>query len=239
MSENSTNRTLHVVLIETSESLNIGSVARAMSNFGVSNLHLVAPRSYDRARAAITACWGDAVLDSLKTWGTLDEAIAGMHDVVGFSSRSGKNLPPVTALQDFSAAFSSAAGGEIALLFGPEDTGLLHEHLERCRAIVRIPSSAENPSLNLAQAVVIALYELTNHQDFPVLADDTPRATAAQYRAFDNLLDDVMKRSEFIDIGTPADLPGLVHSMFRRTQASGREMQILLGMMNKISKRLR
>ena len=238
MPDSSAQSPFHVILVEPAESLNIGSVARAMSNFGVSNLHLVAPRGYDRARAGVTACWGEGILDSARRWNSLEEAIAPMEDVVGFSSRSGKNLPAITTLEAFAAELPRTQASRIALLFGPEDTGLRREHLEKCRAIVRIPTSEENPSLNLAQSTVLALYELTKPAHRPALIHAEPHSNAASFQVLDGLIDDVLKRSEFLNAGTPAEVPGLVKSLFRRTQPSEREMQILLGMMSRISKRL-
>ena len=87
----SNNERIHVFLLEPLGSLNVGSVARAMSNLGFSHLHLIAPRNYHFEKAAKTACWATDVLEKIQVHDTLGEALSEMNDVVGFTS-SPKNI---------------------------------------------------------------------------------------------------------------------------------------------------
>ena len=129
-----------------------------------------------------------------------------------------------------------------ALVFGPEENGLRLEHLQRCRWIVRIPSDAACPSFNLAQSILIALYELTkrfagapdNPGDITALAEaDLP--TGNERRQLERLLDAVMQESGFVRPGSPAPVPGIVHSLFRRLDLSRREMGVLLGLLGRVN----
>ena len=152
---------IHVVLVEPGDSLNVGSVARAMSNLGFRHLHLVAPPRYDPERAAITACWAADRLGEAQHHDTLAEALAEMEHVVGFTARHGRNRPQHLLLPEWVTRTTAEPPKRTALLFGSEDDGLRREHLVNCNWLVRIPSSEENPSFNLAQSVLLTLFELS------------------------------------------------------------------------------
>jgi len=222
----------HVVLVEPGESLNIGSVARLMSNLGFANLHLVAPPRYDRARAIITACWGEHLLDTAIMHANLSDALADMQDVVAFSARAGKNRAPPIDLIPW-AEQTLRQPKKTALLFGPEDTGLLQHHIELARASISIPSRSENRSFNLSNAVLLALYELSRNQlDFETISDvDSTPSTGRQHEQADILTTELAELSGFYNEATSAGLKSLMKNMTRRMQPNAREMNILLGLL--------
>jgi tRNA/rRNA methyltransferase len=226
LSQNSQNN-IHIVLVEPEESLNIGSVARAMVNFGFKNLHLVA--------AAY-------LLEQLTVHNSLEEALKNMHEVVGFSTRSGQNRFGVHTLSAWVEEYLPKTSGDIALLFGPEDTGLRQEHLDCCRWFIRIPTNEEYQSLNLSHAVALALYAIRSAKSparHPTEADeDLP--TWNDFFQLDRILDSVMEQSEFVRPGTPEPVPRVLKSMLRRLTPSTREMGMLLaffGRMDRVLKR--
>lgn len=222
---------IHVVLVEPGESLNIGSVARLMSNLGFSNLHLVAPPRFDRARAAITACWGETLLDSAMHHATLSDALAEMEDVVAFSTRAGKNrAPPVELIPWTDGAIRNPR--KTALLFGPEDTGLLQHHIELARITVTIPSNSENPSFNLSNAVLLALYELTRgNTELGMRGESEAKPSIGrQHEQLDLLTAQMAKLSGFYNEGTSDGLKSMMKNLTRRMQPTEREMNILLGL---------
>ncbi|MBN8548622.1 MAG: RNA methyltransferase [Deltaproteobacteria bacterium] len=233
------NDLFHVVLVETDESLNIGSVARAMKNLGFRHLHLVAPRRYQPERAAITARWAtDDILAGLTIHDTLEQALAPMQEVVGFSGRPGKDRFNVD-LPDLMQGLRSKPLVTTALVFGPEDTGLRHDHVEHCRWLVRIPTSVEYPSFNLAQAVLLGLFEITRQRWDSVASEPSPHAADwNQFYQLDRLVDAVLKESGFYREGTPEPIPGLVKNLFRRTQPDKREMGVLLALFSRIEREL-
>jgi len=149
---------MRVVLVEPRVSRNVGSVARAMANFGFRELCLVSPRDYDREQAGVTARDASQILDQATFHSTLADAVSDCVDVVGFALRSGPSPARCTTLPVW-AEFR--ADVRTALVYGPEDDDLRHEHLDLCRWIVRIPSHSDYPSLNLAQSVLVTLYELS------------------------------------------------------------------------------
>jgi TrmH family RNA methyltransferase len=228
----------HVVLVEPGDPLNVGSVARAMSNLGFRRLHLVAPPRWDAARAAQTACWATDVLEGAQVHATLAEALAPMQEVVGFTARHGRNRPRHVLLPAWVAGLAAAPPLERALLFGPEDNGLSAEHISACRWLVRIPSAGENPSFNLAQAVLLTLFELSRLEWPAEAAPPAPRAREGDLQQLERLVEEAARRSGFYGKGTPEPLPGLVKHLLRRIEPDTRELPVLLGLFDRINRTL-
>jgi TrmH family RNA methyltransferase len=245
---------IHVVLVEPGDALNVGAVARAMSNLGFRHLHLVAPPRYDAERAATTACWATDLLAQAQFHPSLEQALAPMQEVVGFTARHGRHRPQHVELAQWAAgvrrAPATAPGVQTALLFGPEDTGLRTEHLSACRWLVRIPSQAGNPSFNLAQAVLLALFELSRTADAPAPPAPGPpalappaapageRAREGDLQQLERLVEEAAIRSGFYGKGTPAPLPDLVKHLLRRIEPDTRELPVLLGLFDRINRTL-
>lgn len=149
-----------VVLFEPQDPVNIGATVRAMKNMGVSELRLVRPCEYTTHRLSGIAHGTGDVIERIRHFDTLDEALADCVSVAGFTAR---RRAAKRALTDARVAapqlVSAAQEGTVALLFGREDHGLPNEALDRAHLVVTISTTAHS-SLNLAQAVLLALYEL-------------------------------------------------------------------------------
>ena len=228
-----------VVLVEAQDNANIGSVARAMMNLGFSRLVLVNPERYDFQRASITACWATDILKSAKIESSLSEAIRSEDEVVGFSARRGKNRPSLM-LPEWIEILKGKRPSKLSLVFGPEDTGLREEHIEHCSWLVQIPSSEECPSFNLAQAVLIALYEISRigWKSLPA-RDDEGLASWSDYENLDEMVKESAELAGFINSNSPQQIPQLITNIFRRTRATNREMAILQGIFGKIRQSLK
>lgn len=229
----------HIVLVEPADNSNIGAAARAMMNLGFCNLHLVAPRRFDIERAAITACWARPILETAQIHGNLEDALSTAQSVAGFSARPCAGNARQLDLFEWVRRLEGERELQTALLFGPEDTGLRSEHLDLCRWVVRIPAGDEYRAYNLAQAVLLALFEINraawlkpgsaaaNHPDAPAWDD---------FKQLDKLVEEAAQRSRFFNSGTPPHLPGLLKTLFRRLDPDRREMQVLLGLFSRINK---
>jgi len=181
---------VRIVLVGPKYEGNVGAVARSMANFDMSDLYLVNPceigeDAYRRAKH------GNFILDGAKRAGSLKEAIEGCFLVVGTSgitTKGNKNYVrvPITAKE-----FSERMNGyeeKIAVLFGPEDTGLFQEELALCDVLVTIPSSSIYPVLNLSHAATIVMYELFGSDiPKPIPADEKEKEQIFEF--FDLLLD--------------------------------------------------
>jgi TrmH family RNA methyltransferase len=175
-----------VVLHEPQDLVNIAHAIRAMKNFGLADLRLVAPREYDAYRIEGIAHRSADVLARVTRFDVLDAALRDCVHVAGFSARERTARRSAQRPREAVAELlAREADGTVALLFGREDTGLSNEALDRCHRVVTIPSGPEYPSLNLGHAVAIALYELAlargaGERPFKRPRRDAPPATAAQ-----------------------------------------------------------
>lgn len=149
-----------VVLNKPQDPINIGATVRAMKNMGVSQLRLVQPCPYDPWRIEGVAHGTRDVVAKIRHFDTLDAALADCVHVAAFAGkRRAVRWPLATPREVAPRLLDAAHDGPVALVFGQEDHGLSGEALDRARVMVMIPTT-EHSSLNLAQAVLVALYEL-------------------------------------------------------------------------------
>jgi TrmH family RNA methyltransferase len=148
-----------VVLVRPARPANVAAACRALKNMGLSRVTLVGEPAVEipaEARALAYGAWD--VLDSAHGAATLEEAVADATTVVGTTGRSTPGAQPARELA--ARVASLAAGERLALVFGPEASGLTRRELALCHHTVHVPTSPEHPSLNLAQAVLLLAYEL-------------------------------------------------------------------------------
>lgn len=152
---------IRMVLIETSHPGNIGAVARAMKTMGLSNLHLVRPKTFPCAEATARAAGADDVLFDAKRWETFEQAINNCGWVCATSARA-RSIPwPELKPREAAAkAVRVAQQKPVAMVFGREQWGLTNAELDRCHSLVRIPTHPNFCSLNLAAAVQLLAYEV-------------------------------------------------------------------------------
>ncbi len=153
---------LRVVLVGTRNPLNLGAVARAMSNFGAAHLRVVQP--YAKAfREAVSAVGASAVLQNAEEFATVAEAVADCWLVVGTTSVGNREMQhPLRSLEEAGTVLRRGmAKGKVALLFGSEKWGLSNESLSHCHWLLRIPTREEHRSMNLGQAAAVCLYEIS------------------------------------------------------------------------------
>jgi tRNA/rRNA methyltransferase len=229
-----------VVLVRTEVAANLGSTARIMCNFGLSDLVLVAPVADPADREARRlSTHGEDLLDSCRRVADLGTALADCVLVVGTTARIGglyrtQTMAPADVLA--SHLLDAASSGPVALVFGPEPSGLTNDEITRCHWLLHIPTEPTTPALNLAQAVAIALYELRRaYLGQTRLANPVPEiaAFADQERMFDQLRD-ALERLHFL-YGDKAEtlMHGLRH-LLGRARPTLAEVKLLLGLARQI-----
>ena len=151
---------VRVVLLRPEHPGNIGSVARAMANMGVSDLRLVSPREFPSPVASAMAAGADLILSQAQVVAQLDDALTGCSLVVGATARARTQQVEPRSPEEAMAELLDPRHAHVALLFGQESSGLDNDALERCQRVTRIPVDAAFSSLNLAAAAAVLLYEL-------------------------------------------------------------------------------
>lgn len=152
---------LRVVLVATRNPLNMGAVARAMSNFGATRLRVVHPyeKAFREARSAVGAA---EVLRDAEECASLEEAVADCGLVVGTTAIGNREIKhPLRSLDKAAPILRKRLARErVAILFGSEKKGLSNEDLSYCHWLVHVPTRAEHASMNLGQAAAVCLWEL-------------------------------------------------------------------------------
>ena len=153
---------IHFVLVGPTEPGNIGAAARAIKNMGFSRLLLVNPVPYLTDEARAMACRAKNVLEKSRVYKSIQKAIAGKSLIVGTTRRLGSRRGPILDVRAAALRIrKTASSSRVAILFGNEHTGLTSRELDACGLVLTIPSASPCPSLNLAQSVMIAAYELS------------------------------------------------------------------------------
>ncbi len=177
-----TDRSPVIVLVRPQLGENIGKAARAMLNFGLDELRLVAPRDgWPNPSAGPSAAGADIVLGRARVYPTLAEAVGDCAHVYATTVRKRGVTLPVLTPEDAARAIH-AAPGRSAIVFGPERSGLETEDVALARAIVTVPINPRFASLNLAQAVILCAYEWSKQAELtqPAVEDLLPPAPQAE-----------------------------------------------------------
>lgn len=246
---------IRIVMINTSDSGNLGSAARAMKTMGFKNLCLVAPLDPPTTSKAVARASGAAdVLHHARIVDTLDEAIADCTLVVGASARMRTIpwpliTPPVLAgLVD-----KEPSDSKVAILFGREDNGLSNDELRRCHYHVTIPGDEDYCVLNVAQAIQVICYQLRQTlvelpaagpiQDaaaaFGQREWDSPAATDEEMERFFQHFEQTLVELDFMDPHNPRQLPTRLRRLFNRVRLDRMEVNVLRGILTAMQKRMR
>jgi len=229
---------IRIVLVETSHPGNIGAVARAMKNMGLSALHLVRPKEFPHAEATARASGADDVLDRAIVHDSLQLAVADCGLVVGTSARQ-RHIPfiPVEPRECATHMIASAReGNNVAVVFGSERSGLQNAELALCNKLVTIPTSDVYSSLNIAMAVQIIAYELllAARDSVSRMERDEPLATADEMERFYRHLQTVLTDTSFRDYADNGQVMTRIRRLFNRAEVDQNEMRILRGILSAV-----
>lgn len=226
---------VRVVLYEPLDPINIGATVRAMKNMGARQLRLVRPVAYDPQRLIGVAHDTQEIIDGIEHFDDLESAVADCVRVAGYTARrrAAKRavVDPPTGAEDL---LSFAPKGPVAVLFGREDKGLPNEALDLAHIVVTIPTT-EHASLNLAQAVLLALYHLhvlsadaTRKLAPPRKAADAP--TSAQLEMLFADAHRALTEMRFFKTRNDEHVMRSLRSMVYRAAPDGREVDLLRAM---------
>lgn len=233
-----------VVLVRPSEEGNVGSTARAMANMGFTELVLVEPAVElgPTAVAYATSC-GAPILESVVRVGSLEAALAPFRRAVGTTSTRGSRIlavEPLTPRELPGVLAQDPPGTRTAIVFGPERSGLERDELARMSPLVTVPCAIDNPTLNLAQAVLLITYELRLAR-LDVASDllappGEPAAPLRELEAFTGELEAILRAVGFERNTT---FPGVMRDLrqvFARARPTEREVAMLRGACRRIAR---
>ena len=228
-----------IVLVRPQLGQNIGKAARAMLNFGLTELRLVAPRDgWPNPDAGPSASGADMVLDQATVFETTAEAIADCSLVYASTVRRRDLVLPVVDPQGMAEGIAAGAGRS-AILFGPERSGLETEDVALANAIVTVPINPDFRSLNLAQAVILLAYEWSRRQPLeqPTVKDSEPPATHAELEGLIGQIDGALAAVGYYH---PPERTQVTRNTLRTVLTkpgwSNREIQAMRGVIRALSK---
>jgi TrmH family RNA methyltransferase len=225
-------RRFAVVLVRPDSPENIGLAARGMANTGFRDLRIV---GLDKlmAPAYRTAVHAESILDGARFFRTLEEAVAGLHLVLGSTARIRRDFPLVSLGEAAAKILEYPAEASIGLVFGNERTGLTAGEIGLSNIRFRIPQAVRQPSYNLGVAVTLTLYEIAARAAAPaVVRRDLPLTRDEQEEAgrrFSDLLDN----RGFMHDTNRAFITERVRDIFRRMVLTAKDRDIILAMFRK------
>ena len=231
---------IRIVLVGTTHPGNIGAVARAMKNMGLSDLALVNPKYFPHEDATARASGASDILENATVVDTLAEALTECVYVAGASARSRTiNWPSMGPRDCAERMIQECNNGKVAAVFGPEKTGLHNDDLDLCHTLLTIPTDPGFSSLNLAMAVQVLTYELRVASMLdagPVFDVEAPPATGEEMEHFYKHLESVLTDIEFLDPENPRHLMRRMRRLFIRARPDKNEVNILRGILTAVDK---
>jgi tRNA/rRNA methyltransferase len=232
-----------IILVEPQLGENIGAAARAMANFGLSRLRLVAPRqSWPNDKARVMAAGADAILNSAELYGSLPAAIADCTFVLAATARAHDQAKPVVGAAEAAALIAPrvASGETVAVVFGRERNGLENNEIALADRILTLPVNPAFASLNLGQAVVVVAYEWFKAATGGALPFAMPQKSAAapkeQLLSFFVSLERELEKVEFFRPPDKRDTMQInLRNIFTRMAPTRQDIQTLHGVLMAIA----
>ena len=240
---NPMNEFVQIVLVETSHPGNIGSVARAMKNMGLSRLVLINPKKFPDDEA--TALAGNAVdvLKAAKIFSSIQEAVQNSKIIFATSARERTIEWPVASVKDAAQEINQlvAENIEVSILFGREDRGLTNEELQLSNKHLIIPAHPDYPVLNIAMSTQVVCYELYQASNIEPIApwQDFPEYTADELQHLIDHFNETVFKLDLIDPKNPKQILTRMERMFRRLYPDQMEGNFLRGFLKAVNNKIK
>jgi tRNA (cytidine32/uridine32-2'-O)-methyltransferase len=240
---NPLNEFVQIVLVETSHPGNIGSVARAMKNMGLSNLVLINPKKFPHDEATALAGNAGDVLEKAKIFGSIKEAVKNSKIIFATSARERTIEWPVASAKDAAQEINqlAAEGLEVSILFGREDRGLTNEELQLSNKHLIIPAHPEYPVLNIAMSTQVVCYELYQASQHEPIGpwQDFPEYSAEELTHLIEHFNETVFNLKLIDPANPKQILTRMERMFRRLYPDQMEGNFLRGFLKAVNKQIK
>jgi tRNA/rRNA methyltransferase len=232
-----------VILVGTQLGENVGTAARAMLNFGLTDLRLVRPRcGWPNAKALNAASGATEVLNRLRLFERVENAAADLHRLYATTARARDLAKPVVSAREavHEAADAARRGQRVGFLFGPERTGLANDELVLADAVLRVPVNPAFFSLNLAQAVLLVAYEWFQSEAAPPpRAVVAPAGRPATKGELDQLLEHLVSELDAVDFfrtsGRRQSMARALRLIFARAGLHEPDVHLLRGVIKQLA----
>lgn len=232
-----------IILVQPQLGENIGKTARAMLNFGLTDMRLVAPRDgWPNPSAGPSASGADSVLDAARVYATVGEAVADCHTVFAATVRD-RDMPKPVATPAAAArlvAENASLDRKSGFLFGREASGLSNDDVSHADTILTVPVNPDFGSLNLAQAVILVAYELFGILDntpgvSPVDGDEAATKKETE-DLFNHLVVELETRGYFRSEDRRSHQMRTIRNLILNAGFSPQEVQTLRGVVKSLSR---
>ena len=240
---NPLNEFVQIVLVETSHPGNIGSVARAMKNMGLSNLVLINPKKFPHDEAIALAGNAGDVLEQAQVFSSIEEAVKNSKIIFATSARERTIEWPVASVKDAAQEINQLAAEniEVSILFGREDRGLTNEELQLSNKHLIIPADPEYPVLNIAMSTQVVCYELyqASHNEPIGPWQDFPEYTSQELQHLIDHFTETVFKLDLIDPKNPKQILTRMERMFRRLYPDQMEGNFLRGFLKAVNNKIK
>jgi|JTFP01.1.fsa_nt_gb tRNA/rRNA methyltransferase len=229
---------ISVILVEPQNPGNIGMVARAMGNFGVGDLRLVNPCPHLHPEARKFAVGAAPLLGRARLYADLNTALADLPLAIAATRRPGKLRGELLDVAEAANLALSLPGDErLGLVFGREDSGLTSAEVSLCTHSAAIATAEQVGSMNLAQAVLLFLYEFTRSPRVLPAAPQPAgqRPAAAECEALFAQMESVLTRIAFLNPARPAAVMNRLRRMLHQAAIDREDLSLLRGMWTQLS----
>jgi len=216
---------------------NVGSVARCAKNMGIEKIVVVAGKDLDRDVMKQRAThFAAGIVDRIQYFDRLEEALAGFQYIVGTTSRLGSARGPVISSREMAEhLIDISQNNTVALLFGPEDTGLTNDELRYCHLLVTIPTTESFKSINLSHAVMILCYEIFAAQT-ECIERFTPRlAGSVELEGMYAQIKSLLMKIGFLNPENPDYWMMHIRRLLSRTKLLAKEVKIIRGICRQLT----
>lgn len=233
---------IRIILVSPSHPGNIGSAARAMKTMGLTRLYLVDPKVFPHSDATALAVGANDLLESASVCSSLDEALTGTLFSVAATARHRDLSHKIMTPREVADAFLGKTDeGDLAIVFGPERTGLTIEDATKCNVVSTIPCNPDYSSLNLAQAVQVFSYELKVISSEATSDGETKktfeRATHDEIEWLIAHFEKVLIDVEFLNAQNPGRVMQRIRRLIAKTELEREELNILRGFLSAVEKK--
>jgi tRNA/rRNA methyltransferase len=226
-----------IILFEPQLEENIGAVARAMLNFNFHNIRII-KKGWNPSKIAFkNSAKADEILKNAKVFKNLEHAINDLHYVFATSNRKRDLNINIVDLKKGAKIINNYKNCKVGILFGPEKSGLTNEAISLCDKIIEIPLNKNFKSLNLAQSVLLVVYELFNLNSRKISFVKVKKTKKKELLIFFNVLKNYLERNSFFQVKEKKGIMMRnIKTIFNKAELNEKEMKILLGIIKNLTK---